>query len=208
MKRIIIAGTVVALVAALALAGWLWARAEWGFSRTASSANLAHVELTESAASASAIASAGVPTAPSKADYTQWKAEMTAACAAGDAALHIEHFDINGDKTPDAICWRVLKTPAHGDFIDLQARVKHGGQVQTAYILLPFDASREDGVCGPPEAIKVEEWDWTRKDFKDLGWDYIGPVSITVNGGDCDPPWLFWPKNATGDEVDFDFERM
>jgi hypothetical protein len=36
----------------------------------------------------------------------------------------------------------------------------------------------------------------------------VKPFSIAINGGDCDPPWLFWPKDARGKEVEFDFGRM
>ncbi len=138
---------------------------------------------------------------PSEAERIKWQAEMDTLCASAAPSLRITHFDIDGNDTADTVCWRVLKTENHGEIIDLQARVTNAGRTQTAYIAL-------DGlICGPSGAIVVEQGRWTKKDFEEMGWDYIGPISISVNGGDCDPPWLFWPKGETGDVVEFIFAR-
>lgn len=154
-------------------------------------------------------ASAG-PVKPSEAEIAQWRQDMKAGCAAGNAALHIEQFDVNGDSRADTVCWRIVKTETSDPYIDVEARVKKAsGQVQTAYILVPMTgASEQFGVCGPAEGLRVEQQKWTKQQFEDMDWTDLGRVSIAINGGDCDPPWLFWPKDAEGEEVEFDFARM
>lgn len=137
-----------------------------------------------------------------------WHTEMDEQCAAGARSVRIEHFDVDGNGTPDTICWRILKSEAFGEHIDVQARVKRKGKTQRAYLILPFHAGRQFGICGPSEAVVIEQGQWTKEDFNGMGWDYLGPVSISINGTDCDPPWLFWPKDAKGDVVDFIFARV
>ncbi len=144
---------------------------------------------------------------PSKAERVVWQNDMDALCAAAAPSLRIAHFDVDGNDTADTICWRVLKTKDYGDLIDLQARVATAGKIQTAYIIIPFGGGKQYGICGPAEAIVAEQGRWTKQDFEEMGWDYIGPISISLSGGDCDPPWLFWPKGETGDVVEFIFAR-
>jgi hypothetical protein len=165
--------------------------------------------LLPAAASEAASVSAS-PAVPSDAQFIRWRSDMRVACASGDKALHIEQFDVNGDERADTICWRIVKTDTSNPYIDLEARVKKSsGQVQTAYIIVPMTgASEQFGVCGPPEALRVEQARWTAEQFEEMGWADMGRVSIAINGGDCDPPWLFWPMDAKGEDVAFDFARM
>ena len=154
-------------------------------------------------------ASASVAPQPSDVQFDRWKSEMALACGAVTSAVKTAHFDVNGDGLPDTICWRVIKTKDYGDFFDLQATVQTAkAGTQTAYIILPVNGSDQGGVCGPIEALSATQVLWTRKQFEDMGWDYIGPMSIEISGSDCDPPWLFWPKAAKGKEVEFEFARL
>ncbi len=155
------------------------------------------------------LASASVVPQPSDAQFDKWKTEMASACGTVTSAVKTKHFDVNGDGLPDTICWRAIKTKDYGDFFDLQATVQTArAGTQTAYIILPVDPIDQLGVCGPTEALSATQVLWTRKGFEDMGWDYIGPMSIEISGSDCDPPWLFWPKAAKGKEVEFEFARL
>ena len=150
------------------------------------------------------------PVKPTEAQVAQWRQDMKAGCAAANEGIRIEQFDVNGDNRSDTVCWRIVKTETSDPYIDVAARVKNAsGQLQTAYILVPMTgASEQFGVCGPAETLRVEQARWTKQQFEDMGWADLGRVSIAINGGDCDPPWLFWPKDAKGEEVEFDFARM
>ena len=134
---------------------------------------------------------------------------MASACGTATSVVKTAHFDVNGDGLPDTICWRAIKTKTYGDFFDLQATVQTAkAGIQTAYIVLPVDGVDQGGVCGPIDGLTATQVLWTRKQFEDMGWDYIGPMSIEISGSDCDPPWLFWPKDAKGREVEFEFARL
>lgn len=145
---------------------------------------------------------------PSEAELVKWQAEMDTFCTSAAPSLRIAHFDIDGNDTADTICWRILKTKDYGELIDVQARVTNAGKAQTAYIILPFDRGYQYGICGPSDAIVAEQERWTKKDFEERGWDYIGPVSISLTGGDCDTPRLFWPTGESGEVVEFIFARL
>ena len=145
---------------------------------------------------------------PSEQEYKTWHDSLTAGCA-GKNAPHTEHFDVNNDGVADTMCWRTFTTTAYGDYVDLVAQVTTKAYgVQTGYILLPVNGGEEYAVCGPVDGLKVEQGTWTKEAFDELGWDYLGPLSIDLNGTDCDPPWLFWPADVRGPEVDLIFTRM
>lgn len=150
------------------------------------------------------------PPWPGDAELDGWKADMVAACGAEAASVQIAHFDINEDGQPDTICLRNFKVATYGEFVDVAARVRNGNQEQRAYIILPVSAGVQSAVCTADNGFTIEETHWT---LEDLAYVYDDPtkgrpVSITLAGSDCDPPWLFWPKDAIGEEVQFDFARM
>lgn len=109
----------------------------------AKSTAAAHVSV--QAASSS---SAAAITDPSDTQLGDWHIAMTAACAKG-SAQHVAHVDINGDGLPDTVCWNVLRTKAHGDFVEVDARVKNGDREQSAYRLLWVRPGEPLG-CAPP----------------------------------------------------------
>lgn len=125
---------------------------------------------------------------PSEQEYKTWHDSLVNACA-GNNAPHTEHFDVNNDGLSDTVCWRSFMTTAYGGYVDLVAQVTTKAYgVQTGYILLPVNAGEQYAVCGPVDGLKVEQGKWTKEAFDDVGWDYIGPLSINLNGTDCDPP--------------------
>jgi hypothetical protein len=217
MKKAILIPLVTATVAAVAVLGLIHLNrsAEYGRSTATSAlhsaatvsapASTALSSVTAMSASESVTAAADSPPA----QYDTWRQEMKTGCASGSPALKTEHFDVNNDDLADTICWRTIKTKNWGDFVDLETIVKtRAGKAQTAYIILGVSASEQQAICGEVDDLSVKQGKWTSKDFNEMGWDYIGPLSINIEGSDCDPPWLFWPKDAKGDEVEFDFERM
>src|SRR6185312_5381295 len=99
------------------------------------------------AAHASASSSSAVAvTDPPDTQLGDWHVAMTAACARG-SAQHVAHDDINGDGLPDTVCWNVLRTKAHGDFVEVDARVKSGEREQSAYRLLWVRPGDAMGLC-------------------------------------------------------------
>ncbi len=134
-----------------------------------------------------------------------WHIAMTAACAAG-TAQHMAHFDINGDGIPDTVCWHIIRSKTYGAFAEVDARVKTGDKEQSAYILLPTNRNQQDALCSV-DHLTVKQELWAQKDIAQMGWGSDHRVSLTIDDGDCDPFWLFWPKDASGDEVDFHLER-
>jgi len=158
---------------------------------------------------ASAPAAASSPpvalTDPSDSQLGDWHIAMTAACAAGRAE-HIAHYDINGDGLPDTVCWNVRRTRDHGDFVEVDARVKAGDREQSAYRLLWVRPGEVQGLCGD-DHVSVRQTLWTQKDRDQRGWGDDHRIGLTVANDGCPPVRLFWPGDAIGDEVDFRYER-
>jgi len=84
--------------------------------------------------------------------------------------------------------------------------VASGDKAQSAYILLASRPDQQVALCDAGRATVKQEL-WSQQAQKELDLDTDHRISITVDDGKCDPVWLFWPKGATGDEVDFDFRR-
>ena len=144
-------------------------------------------------------------TDPSDSELGGWHIAMTAACAAGKAD-HIAHYDINGDGLPDTVCWNVRRTKAHGDFVEVDARVKAGDREQSAYRLLWVRPGEALGLCAA-DRVSVTQALWAQKDLDHKGWGADHRIGLTVANDGCPPVHLFWPGDATGDEVDFHQER-
>ena len=161
------------------------------------------------AASSSASSSVASPSVavvdPPDTQVGDWHVAMTAACAAGKAQ-HMAHFDINGDGIPDTVCWHIIRSKTYGDFAEVDARVKTNDKEQSAYILLPTRKTLQDALSSV-DHLTVKQTLWAQKDIDNMRWGPDHRVSLTVEDGDSDPFWLFWPKNAIGDEVDFHLER-
>jgi len=158
------------------------------------------------AASATAVPAPAVAvTEPSDTQLGEWHIAMNAACAAGKAE-HVSHYDINGDGLPDTVCWRVMHTKAHGDFVDVAARVKAGDREQSAYRLLWVRPGEAMGLCAA-DHVAVGQTLWSQKDLDQRGWGADHRAGLTIANNGCAPVHLFWPKDATGDEVDFRYER-
>ncbi len=134
-----------------------------------------------------------------------WHIAMTAACAAGKVQ-HVTHYDINGDGLPDTVCWHIIRSKTYGDFAEIDTRVKTGDREQSAYILLPGKSDEQMGLCRA-DSVTVKQQLWSQEALDHFGWGPDHRIGLTVADGECDPVWLFWPKNAAGDEVDFVFER-
>ena len=166
------------------------------------STSKAPLSVTTSAASSS---SAAKIIDPPDTQVGDWHIAMTAACADGKAQ-HVMHFDINGDGLPDTVCWHIIRSKIYGDFAEIDARVKTGDREQSAYILLPTNRSQQDALSSV-DHLTVKQTLWSQKDIENMGWGPDHRVSLTVDDGDTDPYWLFWPKDAIGDEVDFHLER-
>ncbi len=143
--------------------------------------------------------------APPDTQIGTWHMEMTAACADGKAE-HVAHYDINGDGLPDTVCWRAIRSKAYGNSVDIDARVTNGDHVQSAYMWLPADSHAAISICNA-DHVSVRQALWSQKDLDDKHWDGDHRVGLTVSDGACAPVHLFWPKDASGDEVDFTFER-
>jgi len=157
-------------------------------------------------ASASSASSAVVAiTDPSDTDLGDWHIAMTAACAAGKVE-HVAHYDINGDGLPDTVCWRVIHTRIHGDFVDIAARVKAGDREQSAYRLLWVRPGGAMDLCAA-DHVTVGQTLWPQTDLDQKGWGADHRVGLTIANAGCAPVRLFWPKEAIGDEVDFRYER-
>jgi hypothetical protein len=171
---------------------------------TASHATGAHVSGSASASAAVSSSSVAVIDPPDT-QVGDWHIAMTAACADGKAQ-HIAHFDINGDGIPDTVCWHVIRSKTYGDYAEIDARVKAGDHEQSAYILLPSHRSGRDALAGV-DHLTVKQTLWAQKDIDRMRWGSDHRVSLTIEDGDSDPFWLFWPKDAVGDEVDFHLER-
>jgi len=219
MKKAVVAVLVIAAVIVAVFVGWIQFNkgAEYSLPWASTSPSSTPATKTASAAPAapssfqtmSATESLSVALDAPPTQYKAWREEMKTGCAAGSPALKVEHFDVNNDAIADTICWRTMKTKTWGEFVDLEAIVKNkSGQVQTAYIILGVSASEQEAICGDVDNLSVKQGKWTKKDFDQIGWDYVGPISIDIDGSECDPPWLFWPKDAKDDEVEFDFERV
>lgn len=145
-------------------------------------------------------------TTPPETQVGAWHMEMAAACA-DNKAEHVAHYDINGDGLPDTVCWRVIRSRAYGNSVDVDARVTAAdGHVQSAYMWLPVDPKASISICNA-DRVSVRQALWSQKDLDDKHWDGDHRVGITVSDGSCEPVHLFWPRNASGDEADFIFER-
>ena len=145
---------------------------------------------------------------PPDSQFKAWKLDMATKCASGSSEIKIKHFDVNNDSQPDTVCWRTIKTNSYSDFVDVAFIVKTDTSRQTAYIIMPVNGDEQFALCGPTDKLDLTQSRWTASDFKELDWDYAGPIGVSMNGTDCDPPVLFWPVNAKGSEVQLDFERM
>ena len=159
-------------------------------------------------ASASAMSSSSAVVAitdPSDEQLGTWHMAMTAACAKGSAE-HMAHYDINGDGLPDTVCWNVLRTKGHGDFVEIDARVKAGDREQSAYRLLWVRPGEAMGLCAA-DHVSVKQTLWAQKDLDQRGWGADHRIGLTVANDGCTPVRLFWPTDAIGDEVDFRYER-
>ncbi len=158
------------------------------------------------AASSSAAASSVVAIIdPPDTQVGDWHIAMAAACAAGKAE-HVAHYDINGDGLPDTVCWRVIRTKAYGDFVDVDARVTTGDTAQSAYRLLPANGKGAMALCNA-DHIGVRQTLTSQADLDRKGWGADHRIGITVESGGCAPVRLFWPAGDTGDEVDFRYAR-
>ncbi len=160
-------------------------------------------------AAASAASDAPAPAVaivdPSDSQLGDWHIAMTAACAAGKAE-HVAHYDINGDGLPDTVCWNVKRTRDHGDFVEVDARVKSGDREQSAYRLLWVRPGEAMGLCAA-DHVGVRQTLWAQKDLDQRGWGDDHRIGLTISNEGCTPLHLFWPKDAFGDEVDFHPER-
>ena len=172
-------------------------------------ATASHQATSHTASSSSLSSGAPAPavaiTDPSDSELGDWHIAMTAACAAGKAE-HVAHYDINGDGLPDTVCWRAIRSKAYGNSVDIDARVTNGDHVQSAYMWLPADSHAAISICNA-DHVSVRQALWSQKDLDDKHWDGDHRVGLTVSDGACAPVHLFWPKDASGDEVDFTFER-
>lgn len=166
-----------------------------------------HVSASHAASSASAAASSSsVPiTDPSDSELGDWHMAMTAACAGGKAQ-HVAHYDLNGDGLPDTVCWNVKRTKDHGDFVEVDARVKAGDREQSAYRLLWVRPGEAMGLCAA-DRVSVKQTLWAQKDLDQRGWGADHRIGLTISNDGCTPVRLFWPSDAIGDEVDFRYER-
>ncbi len=139
-----------------------------------------------------------------------WKVELETACASDAPTTEVASFDMTGDGKPERICWRVIKAPPAGEYLDITV-LHEGAPRQSAYMLLPADGSVQNAVC-PSEHYTVSPAEWTSADGrKDYGipedWPELG---LTI-GNDCDSVHLFWPNNVdsgSGSEVPFYFARL
>ena len=144
-------------------------------------------------------------TDPSDDQLGDWHINMTAACAKGSAD-HVAHYDINGDGLPDTVCWNVVQTKTHGDFVEVDARVKAGDREQSAYRLLWVRPGEAMGLCAA-DHVSVKQTLWAQKDLDQRGWGADHRIGMTVANDGCTPVRLFWPTDAIGDEIDFRYER-
>jgi hypothetical protein len=166
---------------------------------------------TTSYASSSSSSRATTPSAsvavtdPSDSELGDWHIAMTAACAAGKAQ-HVAHDDINGDGLPDTVCWNVKRTKDHGDFVEVDARVRAGDREQSAYRLIWVRPGEAMGLCAA-DHVSVKQTLWAQKDLDQRGWGVDHRIGLTIANDGCTPVRLFWPGDAIGDEVDFRYER-
>lgn len=158
-----------------------------------------------SSSAAAAASSSSTVTDPSDGELGDWHMAMTEACAAGKAQ-HVAHYDLNGDGLPDTVCWNVKRTRDHGDFVEVDARVKTGDREQSAYRLLWVRPGEAMGLCAADHVL-VKQTLWAQKDLDQRGWGNDHRIGLTVANDGCTPVRLFWPKDAIGDEVDFHYER-
>ena len=142
---------------------------------------------------------------PPDSQLGDWHIAMTAACAAGKAE-HMAHYDINGDGLPDTVCWRVIRSQTYGDFVEVDARVKAGDREQSAYRLLWVRPGETMGLCAA-DRVSVKQTLWAQKYLDQRGWGDDHRIGLTIANDGCAPVRLFWPKDDTGDEVDFHYER-
>ncbi len=166
-----------------------------------------HTAVSHAASSSgAAVSSVSVAvTDPSDSELGDWHIAMTAACAGGKAQ-HVAHYDINGDGLPDTVCWNVKRTRDHGDFVEVDARVKAGDREQSAYRLLWVRPGEAMGLCAA-DHVSVKQTLWAQKDLDQRGWGDDHRIGLTIANDGCTPVRLFWPKAAFGDEVDFRYER-
>ena len=156
-------------------------------------------------AAASSSSPSVVITDPSDSQLGEWHIAMTAACAKGSAE-HVAHYDINGDGIPDTVCWNLLHTRTHGDFVEVDARVKAGDREQSAYRLLWVRPGEAMGLCAA-DHVSVKQTLWAQKNLDQRGWSADHRIGLTVANDGCAPVRLFWPSDAVGDEVDFHYEK-
>jgi len=139
-----------------------------------------------------------------------WKAELEAACASDAPTTEATSFDMTGDGKAERICWRVIKAPPAGEYLDIVV-VHEGVRRQSAYMLLPADGSVQNAVC-PSKNYTVSPAEWTsaggREDYGiPEDWPELG---LTI-GNECDAVHLFWPNDADSSadsEVPFYFARL
>ena len=163
--------------------------------------------ITVNAATSTAAASSSsvAITDPSDSQLGEWHIAMTAACAKGSAE-HVAHYDINGDGIPDTVCWNLLHTRSHGDFVEVDARVKAGDREPSAYRLLWVRPGEAMGLCAD-DHVSVKQTLWAQKDLDQRGWSADHRIGLTIANDGCPPVHLFWPSDAVGDEVDFRYEK-
>jgi hypothetical protein len=138
----------------------------------------------------------------------RWAKDLRALCSANDASLQRASIDITGDKEAERICWRKLDAKPNGEYLDVIALHEDGARTQSAYLLLPVNAGVQDGICmGDSYTVTAEDWSDAEK-RENVGipddWPELG---VTVHGGECDPPYLFWPAGETAEELSFLFAR-
>ena len=139
-----------------------------------------------------------------------WKSELEAACASDTPTTETASFDMTGDGRPERICWRIIKAPPTGEYVDIVV-VHEGARRQSAYMLLPAHGGLQEAVC-PSDAYAVAPDEWTDAGRREVygipeDWPKLG---LTVSN-DCDPVHLFWPNDAdSGPDnwVRFYFARM
>jgi hypothetical protein len=139
----------------------------------------------------------------------KWAKDLRALCSANDASVQRASIDVAGDTEAEQICWRKFDGEPNGEYVDVIALHKDGARTQSAYFLLPVNAGVQDGICmGDSYSVTAEDWsDAERRENVGIpdDWPKLG---ITVHGGECDPPHLFWPTGETAEEISFLFARL
>ncbi len=125
--------------------------------------------------------------------------DLTAACAAGEKSLQSAHFDVDGDKVADAVCWRVRKSAVYGDFVEVAAHiVGKGSKALDGYIALSAaPAGSTDGSHGEPalfglDAISAAPDVLDKAAIGELDTEGHFGRCIKITTGTGDKVWLFW----------------